>query len=131
DTLRGRKVEEKLRYTQQQTRTAPADWMNSAEQQISGDIADLGQRLKQAQDAAQGGNAQRQQAQAADKARDLVRGLQSMDERMRQRSEQQNRQQQNGQRQNGQQQKGQQQNGQQQNGQQQNDDQHHGQQHNE
>jgi hypothetical protein len=88
DTLRGRKVEEKLRYTQQQTRTAPADWMNSAEQQIGADIADLGQRLQQAQAAAQSGNGQRQQAQTADRARDLVRGLESMDERMRQKQEQ-------------------------------------------
>ena len=88
DTLRGRKVEEKLRYTQQQARTAPADWMNSAEQQIGADIADLGQRLQQAQTAAQSGNGQRQQAQTADRARDLVRGLESMDERMRQRQEQ-------------------------------------------
>ena len=88
DTLRGRKVEEKLRYTQQQTRTAPADWMNSAEQQIGADIADLGQRLQQAQSAAQSGNGQRQQAQTADRARDLVRGLESMDERMRQKQEQ-------------------------------------------
>jgi hypothetical protein len=88
DTLRGRKVEEKLRYTQQQTRTAPADWMNSAEQQIGADIADLGQRLQQAQTAAQSGNGQRQQAQTADRARDLVRGLESMDERMRQKQEQ-------------------------------------------
>jgi hypothetical protein len=88
DTLRGRKVEEKLRYTQQQARTAPADWMNSAEQQIGADIADLGQRLQRAQDAAQAGNGQRQQAQTADRARDLVRGLESMDERMRQRQEQ-------------------------------------------
>ena len=88
DTLRGRKVEEKLRYTQQQARTAPVDWMNSAEQQIGADIADLGQRLQQAQAAAQAGNGQRQQAQTADRARDLVRGLESMDERMRQRQEQ-------------------------------------------
>jgi hypothetical protein len=88
DTLRGRKVEEKLRYTQQQARTAPADWMNSAEQQIGADIADLGQRLQQAQAAAQTGTGQRQQAQTADRARDLVRGLESMDERMRQRQEQ-------------------------------------------
>src|SRR6185437_13708610 len=34
DTLRGRKVEEKLRYTQQVARSAPPDWMKSAEQQI-------------------------------------------------------------------------------------------------
>src|SRR6202000_2901122 len=46
DTLRGRKVEEKLRYTQQQTQNAPPDWMNSAEQQIGADIADLGRRLR-------------------------------------------------------------------------------------
>jgi hypothetical protein len=119
DTLRGRKVEEKLRYTQQQARSAPADWLNSAEQQISGDIADLGQRIQQAQAAAQAGDSQRQQGQAADKARELVRGLESMDERMRQRAEQGGSAGRQGQQQNGQQQNGQQQNGQQQNGQQQ------------
>ncbi len=85
DTLRGRKVEEKLRYTQQQTRTAPADWMNSAEQQIGADIADLGKRLQQAQTAGQTANGQRDKAATADKARDLVRGIQSMDDRMQQR----------------------------------------------
>ena len=94
DTLRGRRVEDKLRYTQQQTRSAPPDWLNSAEQQIGADLADLGQRLQQAQTAAQASGGQRQQAQAADKARDLVRGLESLDERVRQRAEQQPQQQQ-------------------------------------
>src|SRR5262249_2571484 len=88
DTLRGRHVEEKVRATQQQVRSAPPDWLTSIEQQIGSDIADLGQRVAQAQSAAQSGNGQRQQAQAADRARDLVRGLESMDERMRQRAEQ-------------------------------------------
>jgi hypothetical protein len=88
DTLRGRKVEEKLRYTQQQAQTAPADWMNSAEQQIGADIATLGQQVQQVASAAQSGEGQKQQGQAADKARDLVRGLQSIDERMKQRAEQ-------------------------------------------
>ena len=46
---------------QQQTRTAPPDWLNSMEQQIGADIADLGQRVAQAQSAAQNGNGQRQQ----------------------------------------------------------------------
>ncbi len=88
DTLRGRKTEEKLRYSQGAARTATPDWLNATEPQIAGDIADLGQRLQQAQSAAQTGTGQRQQAQAADKTRDLVRGLESMDERMRQRAEQ-------------------------------------------
>ena len=88
DTLRGRKTEEKLRYSSGAARTAPAEWLNSTEPQIASDIADLGQRMQQAQTAAQNGNGQRQQAQAADKTRDLVRGLESMDERMRQRAEQ-------------------------------------------
>ena len=88
DTLRGRKTEEKLRYSSGAARTAPAEWLNSTEPQIASDIADLGQRMQQAQSAAQNGNGQRQQAQAADKTRDLVRGLESMDERMRQRAEQ-------------------------------------------
>ncbi len=88
DTLRGRKTEEKLRYSSGAARTAPAEWLNSTEPQIASDIADLGQRMQQAQAAAQNGNGQRQQAQAADKTRDLVRGLESMDERMRQRAEQ-------------------------------------------
>jgi hypothetical protein len=97
DTLRGRKLEEKLRYTQQAARTAPPDWLNSAEQQIGNDISDLGQRIAQAQAAAQNGEGQRQSSQSVDKARDLVRGLESMDERMRQRAEQQNAQGQQGQ----------------------------------
>ncbi len=88
DTLRGRKTEEKLRYSAGAARTAPAEWLNSTEPQIASDIADLGQRLQQAQTAGQNGNGQRQQSQAADKTRDLVRGLESMDERMRQRAEQ-------------------------------------------
>ena len=88
DTLRGRKTEEKLRYSGGVASTATPDWFNSTEPQIASDIADLGQRLQQAQTAAQNGGNQRQQAQAADKTRDLVRGLESMDERMRQRTEQ-------------------------------------------
>ncbi len=87
DTLRGRKVEEKLRYTQQQAGNAPPDWLNSAEQQIAADIDEFGKRMQQVQAAAQSDAGQKQQGQAADKARDLVRGLQSMDERMKQRAD--------------------------------------------
>jgi hypothetical protein len=89
DTLRGRKVEEKLRYTQQAARTAPPDWMRSAEQQIGADIADLNQRLQQAQTAAQTASGKQDQSRVAERARDLVRGLESMDERMRQRAQEQ------------------------------------------
>ena len=88
DTLRSRKVEEKIRYTQQAIRNAPPDWLNSTEQQIGADIANLGEQIQKAQSVAQSANGQRQQTQAADRARDLVRGLESMDERMRQRAEQ-------------------------------------------
>jgi hypothetical protein len=91
DTLRGRKVEEKLRYTQQMAARAPADWMKSVEPQIGADIADLGQRVQRAQAsaqaAAQAGATQAKRAQIADRARDQVRGVESMNERLAQRAQ--------------------------------------------
>src|SRR5262249_2746642 len=88
DTLRGRRTEEKLRYSQREARNAQQEWMKSFEPMVSSDITDLAQRVAQPQAAAPNRTGQREQAQAADKARDLVRGLESLDERMRQRAEQ-------------------------------------------
>jgi hypothetical protein len=63
--------------------------MDALERSIASDIADLGERLQRAASAASSASAtrggeERRDASALDRTRDLVRGLESLDERMRQ-----------------------------------------------
>ncbi len=77
-------------YNQQmgiaQGNIAAGQGLQNIEQQIGNDIADVGRRLQEAQGAASEGQQQRAGAQAADRMRDLVRGLESVQERMQQES---------------------------------------------
>jgi uncharacterized protein DUF4175 len=85
--MRDRKTEEKIRSSQGAMRYSGPEYTKQLEQSIASDINDLQQRLQQVATAARNGSGdsstQEAQSQALDRARDLVRGMQSLDERMR------------------------------------------------
>jgi hypothetical protein len=86
--LRDRKTEEKIRASQAQIQYSSPEYAKAMEESIGGDIADLGQRLENASKAASEGQQEGQrQAQALDRTRELVNGMESLAERMRQRQE--------------------------------------------
>jgi uncharacterized protein DUF4175 len=127
NTLRDRKTEEKIRYSRGLIGGGDPEQARSLEGQISADLDSTARALERAAASASSRGGSRE-GEALDRARDLVRGLSSLDERMREREEggrqraagqQQNNQSQGGQQQSNQQQGGQQPGGQQQTGQQQ------------
>ena len=87
DTLRRRRIEDKIRITQNSLNETPQEYQNLNERLITSDIAQLNRELEQAQNAARSGrasNAERRQEDQLDRARDLVRGMESLDERRQQ-----------------------------------------------
>ena len=86
-TLRDKKTEEKIRASQGAMRYSGPEYTKQLENAIGNDLNDLQQRLEQVASAARNGagkqSDQQAQSQALDKTRDLVRGMQSLDERMR------------------------------------------------
>jgi hypothetical protein len=82
DTIRETKLKEKIRYSKGLVQGAPADAAAQFEEQIGADIAALGERLRQAADAAASPERDRR-AEALDRARQLLRGMESMDQRLR------------------------------------------------
>jgi hypothetical protein len=86
-TMRDHKTEEKIRASQGAMRYSGQEYTKSLEGSIGSDLADLQKRLEQVATAARNGEGkpsdQAAQSQALDRARDLVRGMQSLDERMR------------------------------------------------
>jgi hypothetical protein len=127
DGIKNSRVRDKLVFSKDLLRRGSPEAVRSFEEQIGQNLAEASERLKEAAGSLSDSPGDRQ-ARALDRARDLVRGLNSLEERAR--ASEQNRRGQSGQQQNGQQQGGQQQNGQQQNGQQQNGQQQNGQQQN-
>src|SRR5690242_7807776 len=85
--MRDRKTEEKIRASQGAMRYAGPEYTKGLENAIGTDLKDLQQRLEQVATAAREGAGkdgdQNTQSQALDRTRDLVRGMQSLDERMR------------------------------------------------
>jgi hypothetical protein len=86
--MRDKKTEEKIRASQGAMRYSGPEYTKSLEGAIGNDLTDLQQRLEQVASAARNGSAgkegeQQSQSQALDRTRDLVRGMQSLDERMR------------------------------------------------
>src|SRR6185436_15174427 len=77
DTLRARRIEDKIRITQNRIRDIPPESQEANERLITSDIASLNRALDEARAAAQSGanTETRRSAQAADRARDLVRGM--------------------------------------------------------
>lgn len=90
DTLRRRRIEDKLRITQSRIRDLPQEYQEANERLIASDIDEVNRALEEARTAAQAGRAgdnERRNADAIDRARDLVRGMESLDERSRQQQE--------------------------------------------
>ena len=87
DTLRRRRIEDKIRITQNSLNETPQEYQNLNERLIAADIGQLNRELEQAQGAARSGrsaNSERREGEQMDRARDLVRGMESLDERLRQ-----------------------------------------------
>jgi hypothetical protein len=84
DTLRDRHIEDKLRVTAQRLRGTSPEYQKMTEGIITSDIDRLNRALDDARVAARNsraGNDERRNADAMDRARDLVRGMESLDER--------------------------------------------------
>jgi Domain of unknown function (DUF4175) len=85
DTLKKHGTADRLGFlSHNAARTAPQPYLAQQQQPIGKDIADLGQQLQQANAAAGKQSDQQRQAEALDRMRDLVQGLQSVGERMQQ-----------------------------------------------
>jgi hypothetical protein len=91
DTLRKRRIEDKLRVTRERVRSLSPEQQQGNEQIITDDIDQLNRALEAARRTsretreADGG---RRAADAAERARDLVRGMESLDERSGQQGQQ-------------------------------------------
>src|SRR5438477_1045064 len=85
--MRDHKTEEKIRASQGAMRYSGPEYTKSLEGAIGNDLNELQQRLEQVATAARNGAGNQSdkasQSQALDRTRDLVRGMQSLDERMR------------------------------------------------
>ena len=116
--MREGRLSDKIQFSRGVMRQGAADYVRNWEQSITDDLDSLSSRLDRANSTASG-KSQGNEAQTLDRARDLVRGLSSIDDRMRDRENQAGSQQgQQGQQGQGQQAQGQQGQGQQGQGQQ-------------
>jgi hypothetical protein len=85
--IRESKLKEKIRYSRGLVRARSPEYAQQFEQEIGGDIQDLEERLAEAADAV--GNSQGTGLeQALDQTRDLMRGLESLEQRIQQGSQQ-------------------------------------------
>jgi hypothetical protein len=80
--IRDDRIRDKLAFSKDLLRRAPPDYLKNFEDQISANLDDAAQRLSDAA-AALGRSPENRQAQALDRARELVRGLESLNERAR------------------------------------------------
>ena len=90
DTLRARRIEDKIRTTQEWVRQTPPESQSRNERVIAADIESLNRSLEDIQGAARAGrqaDTTRRNAEALDRARDLVRGVESLNERAQQQAE--------------------------------------------
>lgn len=81
DAIRDSRLKEKIRYSRGLIQNAPAGQASSFEEQIGEDLSALGARLDEAAKAAASGGARDTRAEALERARDLLRGVESMRER--------------------------------------------------
>jgi hypothetical protein len=89
DTLRGRRIEDRVRATQQAIGTASQDYLDSIERSIDNGLKDLEGRLQRAAGAASEMAQGQQQRQSLDRMRDLVREMEGIAERAQQQQERQ------------------------------------------
>ena len=86
NSIRDNKLKEKIRYTRGVIRSRAGETARVFEEEITSDIGDLQQHLRAAADAV--GNSQADgMTQALNQTRDLMRGLESLEHRMRQRGQ--------------------------------------------
>jgi hypothetical protein len=87
--MREGRLSDKIQFSRGVMRQGAADYVRNWEQSITDDLDSLSSRLDRANATASGaGNRQGNEAQTLDRARDLVRGLSSIDDRMRDRENQ-------------------------------------------
>lgn len=86
DTIRDTKLKEKIRYSKGLVRGAPPEAAANFEEQIGADLAALEAELRQAL-AAAGTPERDRRAEALARARDLLRGVESIEERLRHRQQ--------------------------------------------
>jgi hypothetical protein len=82
DGIRDSRLKEKIRYSRGLIQNAPPDAASAFEEQIGADLSALGSRLAEAARAASSGGGD-SRAEALERARDLLRGVESMNERTR------------------------------------------------
>ena len=80
DGIRDSRLKEKIGYSRGLIQNAPPDQASAFEEQIGADLAALASRLEEAAGAASSGGRD-SRAEALDRARDLLRGVESMNER--------------------------------------------------
>jgi hypothetical protein len=81
NSIRDNKLKEKIRYTKGVIRSRASDTAKAFEDQITNDIEDLREHLRAASDAV-GDTEGDSMTQALDRTRDLMRGLESLEQRM-------------------------------------------------
>src|SRR5262249_20714144 len=86
-SIRDKRIREELRYSKSQLRGSPGQYARAMEDDIAAKLDALEQKVNDAAGALGKGAKQDAAARAAEKARDLVRGLESMDQRMRDRGQ--------------------------------------------
>ena len=88
-SIRDKRVREKIRYSKSQLGGSPSDYAKAMEDDISANLDALQRKIGEAEGALGSQTKKEALGRAADKASDLVRGLQSFGERMRQQQQQQ------------------------------------------
>jgi len=86
ESLRDNRVADKLRFSRGLLDGGQPEYARAMEEEIGRNLEEAVERLERAAAATQGGGGDRS-AEALDRARDLVRGLESMDRRLRERGE--------------------------------------------
>jgi len=86
-SIRDKRIREEIRYSKSQLRGSPGQYARAMEEDIASKLDALEKKVNDAAGALGKGAKQDAAARAAEKARDLVRGLESMDQRMRNRGQ--------------------------------------------
>src|SRR6185295_803974 len=86
-SIRDKRIREEIRYSKSQLRGSPGQYARAMEDDIASKLDALEKKVNDAAGAMGKSAKQDSMARAADKARDLVRGMESMDQRMRDRAQ--------------------------------------------
>jgi hypothetical protein len=86
-SIRDKRIREEIRYSKNQLKGSPGQYARAMEDDIASKLDALEKKVNEAAGAMGKSAKQDSMARAADKARDLVRGMESMDQRMRDRAQ--------------------------------------------